>query len=987
MISTNDFMVRNTLCSISKFTHWKDEKIFLQKISNNPVFMEQLFIANASVYESLLKFQDGNLDKKRERRLFESVYKFYKRSIFRSTPFGLFSETSIGNFSNNASHSIRKISTSYKKIILDSEWLISFIFELERISPEKLKFKTSNANYKFGDRINQIYTINSSNLENISITDSHAYQLIMSSCNNEFVSYNDIVLKMVNHYGQEFEDPTRKYLNQLIENHFLISELNHDVLGNASLNLLIEKISKLGFTNYYTILNKLNKLIQNYEQIPIGQGIDILKDITNLMSSLIVKNNYIQIDLTTDNHFSLSKHTQKQIEKFGELVKNTVCSIEKTDLDVYKDKFIEKYGINQEVKLTTMLDSTFGLGAPCGYTHPKNDFEENNSNTSLYSYDDEKMYLALYTDALENNEFINLSDLDAFYSEKNNINNRALSGLELFFDVYVNKNKSTSLVLGNTVGTSNLGGSSGRFSYLNAELTDYHKKTVQFRKNSSYNNKCEIVFLPENLRHSNVMHTQIDSEFTLNVFTSTKENNLKINNLYVGIDRQEEFYIKDNSSGAIVDFYVTNMYNKNLFSNPIRFLYEVTQKNELSKLPWDNIYSKFKHVPRIVFNDIIVSPEKWEINVDRYHNIDENKAKEIILSAKIPSKFYLADGDNRILIDIKNNLDVLILVSIFNKNRIITIQESYLNKNIEDLKVTDIVVPLINDNVNKSKAKTEKFSMVRFPTFLYEKLPFDEWIYFKISVPINRQNEFISTYLEQIYLELNKVEAKLFFLRYLDPAPEIRLRIKPKDKSNLFKTFDVVHKVLNIARENGILNTYDISTYDKEVERYGGIESLLICENIFCFDSKLIVQLLKVVKNKHSDLNIDCLSVVSAYIYLKYYFNFDNDFILNFLHAINDGEKYRLLPNKKKEYETLIQNLQGSFINQFQTEQLTNQIRLLSEFISNHSELKNHQYSMIDSIIHVHNNRLIGINRKREKEIYQILEKVITTEQFKKRQK
>ncbi|CUW08465.1 lantibiotic dehydratase [Leuconostoc gasicomitatum] len=987
MISTNEFMVRNTLCPISKFTHWEDEKIFLQKISDNHVFMEQLFIANTSVYKSLFKYQDGSLDKKREKRLFESIYKFYKRSIFRSTPFGLFSETSIGEFLNNDSHSIRNISGSYKKIILDSEWLISFIFELERISPETLKFKTSNANYTSGDRINQIYTINSSNLENISIADSHAYQLIMASCNNKFISYNDIILKVVKHYGQEFEGLTRKYLNQLIENHFLISELNQDVLENFSLDMFIEKINKLGFTDHYIIFYKLNKLIKKYEQMPIGKGVDILKDITNLMSSLIVKNNYIQIDLATDNHFTLSKHTQKQIEKFGELVKYTVSSVEKTDLDVYKDKFIEKYGINQEVKLTTMLDSTFGIGAPCGYSHPKNDFEENNSNISLYSDDDEKMYLGLYTDALENNEFIDLSAVNTFYSEKNKINNRTLSGLELFFDVYINKDKAASLVLGNTVGTSNLGGSSGRFSHLNAELTDYHKKAVEFRKNDSSNNKCEIVFLPENLRHSNVMHTQIDSEFTLSVFTSTKENNLKINDLYVGIGKQENFYVKDNSSGTIVDFYVTNMYNKNLFSNPIRFLYEITQKNELSKLPWDNIYSKFKHVPRIVFNDIIVSPEKWEINIDGYHNIDENKAKEIIHSAKIPSKFYLADGDNRILIDIKNNLDVLILVSIFNKNRIITIQENYLNKNIEDLKVTDIVVPLINDNINNSKDDIETFSMVRFPTSLHEKLPFDEWVYFKIFVPTNRQNEFISNYLEQIYLELGKVETKLFFLRYLDPVPEIRLRIKPKDKRNLFKTFNVVYKVLNIARENGILNTYDISTYDKEVERYGGIESLLICENIFCFDSELIAKLLKVVKDRHSDLNIDCLSVVSAYIYLKYYFNFDNDVILKFLHAINDGENYRLLSNKKKEYEMLIQNWQSSFIDQFQIEQLTNQIRLLSEFISDHSELKNHQYSMIDSIIHVHNNRLIGINRKREKEIYQILEKIIITEQFKKRQK
>ncbi len=40
------------------------------------------------------------MKRKKINQLSESVYKYYKRSKERSTPFGLFSETSIGSFSS-----------------------------------------------------------------------------------------------------------------------------------------------------------------------------------------------------------------------------------------------------------------------------------------------------------------------------------------------------------------------------------------------------------------------------------------------------------------------------------------------------------------------------------------------------------------------------------------------------------------------------------------------------------------------------------------------------------------------------------------------------------------------------------------------------------------------------------------------------------------------------------------------------------------------
>ena len=57
----------------------------------------------------------------------------------------------------------------------------------------------------------------------------------------------------------------------------------------------------------------------------------------------------------------------------------------------YRNRFIEKYGIDPEVPILEMLDSNIGIGAPTPYIKPQNDFYEeynikDNYRENLKSY-------------------------------------------------------------------------------------------------------------------------------------------------------------------------------------------------------------------------------------------------------------------------------------------------------------------------------------------------------------------------------------------------------------------------------------------------------------------------------------------------------------------------------------------------------------------------------------------------------------------------
>ena len=205
---------------------------------------------------------------------------------------------------------------------------------------------------------------------------------------------------------------------------------------------------------------------------------------------------------------------------------------------------------------------------------------------SYYSDEEKEMYLSKYIAAVEDNEDINLTDLTDYYKKKYFKDGEEINGIELFFNM-INENKY-SFMLSNIVGNSNLGGASGRFSHLSTEISEYHSSLIDIveQENKEKNvTSCEIVFLPENIRHTNVMHTSINRDKVLPIFATTSHSNVELRNIFIGIDGNEKFYAKDIATNEFVKFYVTNMYNRSLFSNELRFLCDISSNNKFGNLP------------------------------------------------------------------------------------------------------------------------------------------------------------------------------------------------------------------------------------------------------------------------------------------------------------------------------------------------------------------------------------------------------------------
>ncbi len=120
-----------------------------------------------------------------------------------------------------------------------------------------------------------------------------------------------------------------------------------------------------------------------------------------------------------------------------------------------------------------------------------------------------------------------------------------------------------------------------------------------------------------------------------------------------------------------------------------------------------------------------------------------------------------------------------------------------------------------------------------------------EWIYYKIYTGVQSANVVLTEKLYTIILELQQdnILVKWFFIRYKDPEEHLRIRFLIENKQNLTIVISKLHDVFDELLQNDVVWKVQTDTYQREIERYGE-NTIENSENVFCFDSEMILKYL-----------------------------------------------------------------------------------------------------------------------------------------------
>lgn len=360
------------------------------------------------------------------------------------------------------------------------------------------------------------------------------------------------------------------------------------------------------------------------------------------------------------------------------------------------------------------------------------------------------------------------------------------------------------------------------------------------------------------------------SSLKFNVSSIPVENQINLNDLYVGCDKDTlKLYIKSKSLNKRLSFSDLSMLNINYRTDICRFLVFFSEECSnlgLNKFLQDINKVSRSHLPRIAYNKIILSPEQWYFDGFSTKTFDnfKNDLQKFCLYYKLPELIQYGSYDNVTALntqdigDIKNlykhiknnktpNIKFYEIFSQLENNWLSSIKKKYASevtlsfirskKNIKSNLVTEqIPNKKVETNFNFQTVSDIDNNKTILSTQINERIyyPHHDWLFYKIYTSKDNSLK-ILTLMIGFFNELGNKDVldKMFYIRYNLPSYHIRLRIKLIDSKKVTIFLDEFKKFIDHLSCQCLVQTIEMDTYFPEYERYGGVPVIDLAENFF----------------------------------------------------------------------------------------------------------------------------------------------------------
>ena len=405
----------------------------------------------------------------------------------------------------------------------------------------------------------------------------------------------------------------------------------------------------------------------------------------------------------------------------------------------------------------------------------------------------------------------------------------------------------------------------GRFTYGDTKLEGLTNNIIEDEENASPDVLfAEIVHLPED-RLGNVLLRPVLRKFEIPYLGKSGnefKNQILVEDLMVSI-KNNEIILRSKRLNKRIIPRLTTAHNFNSFNNlPIyKFLCELQFQNYASPIIWDwGILNSQKYLPRVFYKNIIIKKAVWKINiVDFKDELSESLFSSNYIASKlntigIPKIFTIVQGDNKLLVNIDIEDNIILFKNILERNKNIIIEEFLFNE--DNCIVHDIEGrPYVNEVIIPFKNKVNAIHSYAFNDNIINEserkfAPGDGWLYFKIYCGSKIAEEILNEVLYEFITQSseNNLFDLFFFIRYKDPNPHLRLRFKSKNKKKLDKIKTEINKLIKPYLINGYIDSINLDTYVRELERYDD-KLIFEAERIFHNDSLAVLHILKALKN------------------------------------------------------------------------------------------------------------------------------------------
>lgn len=755
-------------------------------------------ISSSTFYETIKDVQTEDLNQLSP-KVFFTIWKYFNRAKYRSTPYGTFAGFSLLNDA---------IKSGNSEIVIDQKQLVHHFIDWPYRNELQLDFLQSVG-------------------KNPTLFSNTSYYLTHDSI--RYIACTDGIFELAEIENNEFVKEVLEACTQPIRLNDLLKKLG------------VEENGKHDFVELLTDLHSLQLIFNHDDPNIIGEDyferIGIQND-NNKPQYLIAERKVLQ--------GTLDEKLLKSLPGLVELLAKIIPANKREALDRFTTRFQQKFD-QQEVPLLVALDPEMGVGYDELEQAGEDDFvgqfnlkkQQTKNKTSIKSV----LESHLSTEAFKNDTiYLNKLPLD-FAPNENTIPN-SLSVLMSVAD---------DLICIDQIGGVTANALTGRFTMANDAVESYCKAISKREQDAN----PEVLFfdvaymVETNVDNINRRKLVYDHQLSILNF-DTSSNPLSIADIQISV-RNNQLILRSASLNKRLVPRMASAYNYTRSDLSLfRILCDLQHQGIQTNLSFslENLFPDLDFYPRFQYHNVILNTAKWRVNKsdfsDSLSNLSTEKCQEILKNKGVSRFFKTGNSDQTLCFDTYDKEDMYAFLQWMQKQTSIYLEEvifpaesilkdetqqPYLGQFILNLYHNQAIYPKIGAKQNVDDGVKRTF------------LPGQEWLYFEIFCHQQRADEILTGLISSYLNQFSQHIQSWFFIRYNENGNHLRFRVLLIDDIDAQKLIAALMDSLTVYVTAGMVADVQIKTYSREIERYGA-DLIVQVEQHFAVDSDYVLSLL-----------------------------------------------------------------------------------------------------------------------------------------------
>lgn len=868
-------------------------RAWLRQALERPEIAEALFLASPSLFDALAGWRAAP-DSRKGKRAENAMVRYLERMASRPTPFGLFSGCSLGTLDGASTRLHLDNLRSYQRHTrLDMDYLFALCEDLGRDPAllRELAYRPNSSLYRAAGRLRYAEArlegkVRSHHLVALEPT-SYLEETLERAAGGALPADLAAALVDGDPEGEIALEEAEEYVGELIQSQILVSGLTPDVTGPEAIHGLEERLAALpSGRSAAAALARARQALEELDAAGLGAAPERYRELAESLKELptsVELSRLFQVDMVKPANPAntpprLGPAVIEELQRAMELLHRLFGRSRQESLERFRQDFADRYGEGRWVPLVEALDEETGIGferAEGGESSPLLQglvlggppAETTVPWGPLQVWQLRKLEAALARGEQE----VELTDKDLEkLAPRESLPlpdaMQAVAVLAAASEEDVDEGRF--LLLWKGAGGPSGARLLGRFCHADPELEARVREHLEAEEAAKPHAVfAEIVHLPQG-RIGNILSRPVLRGYEIPFLGGSgapPERQIPLTDLSVTVADQR-IVLRSERLGREVIPRLTSAHNYSRGLGIYRFLCSLQSQGVLGGLGWGwGPLENAAFLPRVKHGRLVLDRARWRMSEEEIQALSRGSGAERFAAVqrwraerRLPRRVLLADGDNELLVDFDNVLSVEAWLDVLEERRDALLLELFPRpeelcaRGPEGRFVHELVVPFVRARAEEEAARPAGSGTAIAARGEVERsfLPGSEWLYAKLYVGTSTADAVLRQVVGPLVREVQASGAadSWFFIRYGDPQWHLRLRFHGAPERLVAEVLPALEAAVAPLLADGRLWRFQLDTYDREVERYGGPAGIGLCEHLFHADSEAVLEIVEMLE-------------------------------------------------------------------------------------------------------------------------------------------